>query len=146
MTSKAIGLLKWVGVAVVVGVATVLAVRAWDAQRGLPLETARTMAVNTLVVMEIFYLFSVRYVHGTALTWRGVTGTPAVLTGIGAVAVVQLVFTYLPALQAVFDTRPISLADGLAIMATGVILLLLVEAEKWLGRRLTRIPAVTHSG
>jgi hypothetical protein len=29
------------------------------------------MAVNTLVVMEIFDLFSVRYVHGTSLTWQG---------------------------------------------------------------------------
>ena len=37
------------------------------------------MVVNTLVVMEIFYLFSVRYVHGSSLTWRGVLGTPAVL-------------------------------------------------------------------
>ena len=36
------------------------------------------MVVNTLVVMEIFYLFSVRYVHGPALTWQGVLGTPAV--------------------------------------------------------------------
>ena len=30
-------------------------------ERGLSLEEARTVAVNTLVVMEIFYLFSVRY-------------------------------------------------------------------------------------
>jgi hypothetical protein len=37
----------------------------WAEARGLPIETARTMVVNTIVVMEIFYLFSVRYVHGT---------------------------------------------------------------------------------
>ena len=33
-------------------------------ERGVSIETARTMVVNTIVVMEIFYLFSVRYVHG----------------------------------------------------------------------------------
>ena len=37
---------------------------AWATARGLSIETARTMVVNALVVMEIFYLFSVRYVHG----------------------------------------------------------------------------------
>ena len=40
-------------------------------ERGLSLEMARTMVVNTVVVMEIFYLFSVRYLHGPSLTWRG---------------------------------------------------------------------------
>ena len=43
-------------------------------ERGLSLAEARTVAVNTLVVMEIAYLFSVRYVHGTSLTWRGRAG------------------------------------------------------------------------
>src|SRR3546814_13670708 len=42
--------------------------------RGHDLPLARTMTVNTLVVMEIFYLFTVRYVHGTSLTWRGTLG------------------------------------------------------------------------
>jgi magnesium-transporting ATPase (P-type) len=35
---------------------------------GLSLEEARTAAVNTLVVMEIFYLFSVRYLRVTSPT------------------------------------------------------------------------------
>jgi len=98
--------------------------------RGLPLETARTMVVNTLVVMEIFYLFSVRFVHGTSLTWRGVLGTPAVLIGISIVIVAQFAFTYLPLLQAVFGTRPVAFLDGLAVVGVGVALLLVVEIEK----------------
>jgi magnesium-transporting ATPase (P-type) len=103
---------------------------AWAESRGLPVETARTMAVNTLVVMEIFYLFSVRYVHGTSLTWQGVLGTPAVLIGVAAVVLAQFAFTYLPPMQAVFGTRPVSLADGAAIVAVGVALLVIVEIEK----------------
>ena len=47
------------------------------------------MAVNTLVTMEIFYLFSVRYVHGASLTWQGVLGTRAVLIGVAIVVVAQ---------------------------------------------------------
>lgn len=38
--------------------------------RGSDLELARTMVVNTLVVMEIFYLFNVRYLHMTSFSWR----------------------------------------------------------------------------
>ncbi|MFW2390820.1 MAG: HAD-IC family P-type ATPase, partial [Methyloceanibacter sp.] len=98
--------------------------------RGLSVDLARTMVVNTIVVMELFYLFSVRYAHGTALTWRGMLGTPAVFVGIAAVVVAQLAFTYLPVLQKVFATEAIEPADGLLIVLIGVLLLLLVEAEK----------------
>ncbi len=104
--------------------------------RGLPLETARTMVVNAFVVMEIFYLFSVRYVHGSSLTWQGVFGTRAVLTGVASVTAAQFAFTYLPFMQAVFGARPLSLAEGLPVVATGVALLLVVEAEKRVARRL----------
>jgi magnesium-transporting ATPase (P-type) len=110
----------------------------WAQQRGLPLETARTLVVNTLVAMEVFYLFSVRYVHGTALTWRGVLGTPAVLAGVGVVVLAQLAFTYLPGLQRVFDTHAVTLGQGLLAVSAGAALLALAEAEKALRRRAGR--------
>lgn len=112
---------------------------AWGESRSLPIETARTMVVNTLVVMEIFYLFSVRYVHGSSLTWRGVFGTRAVLIGVGIVVLAQFAFTYLPPMQAIFGTRDLSIGDGVAIIGVGVVLLVIVEIEKRLfalfGRR-----------
>jgi len=105
---------------------------AWAESRGLAVEAARTMAVNTLVVMEIFYLFSVRFVHGTSLTWQGVLGTRAVQIGVAGVVLAQFAFTYLPPMQAVFGTAPVSIADGAAIVAVGVALLVVVEIEKHL--------------
>ena len=108
----------------------------WAQQRGLSLEEARTVAVNTIVVMEIFYLFSIRYVHGTSLSWRAALGTPAVLTGVATVVVAQLVFTYWPAMNSVFKSRPVSLLDGMAIIAIGVVLLVILEAEQRLVGRL----------
>lgn len=103
----------------------------WALQRGLSLELARSMVVNTLVVCEIFYLFSIRYVHGPSLTWTGVLGTPAVLIGVGAVVLAQLIFTYVPWMNSMFATRPVALADGLVIVAIGFALFLVVEAEKY---------------
>jgi magnesium-transporting ATPase (P-type) len=41
---------------------------------GDDVETARTMALNTLVAMEVFYLFSVRYRRAASLTWEGREG------------------------------------------------------------------------
>lgn len=80
------GLLVWriVFVSILFALA-VFAMSAWSEWRGLPLDAARTAAVNTLVVLEIAYLFSVRDNHGASLTWRGAMGTPVVLVGVGAV-------------------------------------------------------------
>ncbi|MGJ4730172.1 HAD-IC family P-type ATPase, partial [Luteimonas sp. SDU101] len=104
--------------------------------RGHDIETARTMVVNTFCVLEIFYLFAVRYLHGRSFSLRGLRGTPAVLWAIAAVVVAQLAFTYLPWMHALFGSRPVPLLEGLAIVATGVVLLLVLEVEKWLLRRL----------
>ena len=48
---------------------------------GAGLETARTV-VNTLVVIEIFYLFSVRYLRRAALCWDAWTGNRVVLVAV----------------------------------------------------------------
>ncbi len=104
--------------------------------RGHDLETARTLVVNVIVVMEVFYLFNVRYLHMTSFTLRGALGTPAVLIALAVVIVAQFTFTYAPFMHAWFGTRAMSLADGLLVLAPGVVLLMLLEGEKWLLRRL----------
>jgi len=115
--------------------AGVFGVFEWATHRGLPIEAARTLVVNTMVVMEIFYLFSVRYLSMTSLTWQGVLGTPAVLIGVGAIVLAQLGFTYLPLAQRLFETRAVSLADGAVVVGIGFALLAILEIEK-LARRL----------
>lgn len=108
---------------------------AWAFWRGFDIDTGRTMVVNTMVVMEIFYLFNVRYMHMRSISWRGVLGTPIVLAAIGAVVAAQFAFTYAPFMHALFTSRPIPLLDGLLIVAVGVALMLVLEAEKTLMRR-----------
>jgi magnesium-transporting ATPase (P-type) len=99
-------------------------------ERNYSVELARTMVVNTLVVMEIFYLFNVRYIHGSSLTWHGVLGTRAVLISVCAVVIAQFAFTYAPFMQEVFETKPISVRDGVLIIGIGVAVLIAVEVEK----------------
>lgn len=104
--------------------------------RDLPLEAAHTLVVNVIVVFEIFYLFSVRYVHGTSLTLRGVVGTPPVLIGMAAITAAQFAFTYVPFMQETFGTYPVRLEDGFLLVGAGVVFLLLIEFEKCMWRRL----------
>ncbi|MDP2358296.1 MAG: cation-transporting P-type ATPase [Beijerinckiaceae bacterium] len=107
----------------------------WALEQGRSLETARTMVVNTLVVLEIFYLFSVRYLHMTSFTLTGVQGTPAVLIALAVVVAGQLAFTYLPVMNNLFGSRPLTVADGLLIVSLGAATFVLLECEKRLVRK-----------
>ncbi|WP_447954024.1 cation-transporting P-type ATPase [Sphingopyxis chilensis] len=110
----------------------------WADARGHDLATARTLTVNVIVVLEIAYLFSIRFVHGTSLTWRGVLGTRAVIVGVALVVAGQLVFTYAPFMNRLFESRPVELHDGLVVIVIGVVALLIFETEKWLTTRSSR--------
>jgi len=105
-------------------------------ERGLDVATARTMVVNVIVVFEIFYLFNVRYLHMTSITWRGALGTPPVLIALLIVIAAQFAFTYAPFMQELFASRPVAIIDGLVIVAAGVLLMVVLEAEKVVLRRL----------
>jgi magnesium-transporting ATPase (P-type) len=107
----------------------------WALSRGASVEAARTVAVNTLVCMEVFYLFSVRYLKAPSFTWQGVRGTPRVLAAVAGVVSLQLIFTYSPWMQRLFDTEALSPVWGLGIVAVGIALLLILETEKALLRR-----------
>lgn len=114
--------------------AAVFGVFFWAQAQGRDLSYARTLVVNLIVVLEIFYLFSVRYLHLPTLSLRAAVGTRAVWTGIAIALAAQAAFTYAPPLQSVFETQAVSPADGLLVLALGVILLVLLEVEKWVRR------------
>jgi magnesium-transporting ATPase (P-type) len=101
---------------------------------GAAIEEARTVAVNTLVAMEVFYLFSVRYLRTPSFTFRGVKGTRPVLIAVGIVFALQLLFTYAPFMTTLFHSRPLSVPVGLQIVGVGVALLVVLEVEKLVRR------------
>jgi calcium-translocating P-type ATPase len=96
---------------------------------------AGTLAVNTLVAMEVFYLFAVRYLDTASITLRGVLGTPIVLGAVAAVICLQLLFTYLPWFQDTFNTRALSIEMLAFACGAGVVVLLILEIETWVRRR-----------
>jgi len=98
--------------------------------RGDSLELARTLAVNTIVTMEIFHLFFVRNLYGTSLTWKAVRGTPVIWATVIAVTAAQFAFTYFPPMQKVFGTQSVGIADGMLVVGAGVALFVIIEIEK----------------
>jgi magnesium-transporting ATPase (P-type) len=119
----------------------------WALSRGRSVEEARTGAVNMLVILEIFYLFSVRYLRTPSLTRQGVIGTKAVITALVSIVLLQLGFTYAPVMNMLFDTRPVAGIDAAVAIGVGVVLLLILELEKQIIRSLReRTPVSTIGG
>ena len=110
--------------------AAVFGIFTYAIDKGYPLALAQTMAMNTLVVLEIFHLFFIRNIHGTSLTWAAARGTRVVWIVVIAITAAQFAVTYLPPLQTVLGTRPVPLTDGLLIVAIGVAFFAIIEIEK----------------
>jgi magnesium-transporting ATPase (P-type) len=113
----------------------------WELERGVDIETARTIAVNTLVMFEVFYLFNARFLLAPSATIDGILGSRAVGVAIVLVLVFQLLFTYAPPLQVLFRTRPLDAAMWGEVVAIASIVFFLVEIEKWAIRRFRARPA-----
>jgi magnesium-transporting ATPase (P-type) len=120
----------------------VYGIYAYAVDRGYSLELARTMNLNTLVVMEIFHLFFIRNIYGTSLTWKAVRGTRTVWATVLTVTAAQCAITYVPFLQQLFGTEAVSVFDGMLIVGVGIVLFALLEIEKQLRLRLARGAAV----
>jgi magnesium-transporting ATPase (P-type) len=91
---------------------------------------ARAVAVNTLVIGQIFYLLNSRYKFDSSLSLRAHLGNRYLLLGIGAVIVLQLLFTYALPFQELFETEAIPLWIWPRLFVGGLAFFLIVEAEK----------------
>ncbi len=107
--------------------------------RGYSLELARTIALNTLVVLEIFHLFYIRNIYSTSLTWKAVQGTKVVWMAVIVITVAQFAITYFSPLQTIFVTESIPFWDGVLIIITGAIFFAVIEIEKQLRLRISVI-------
>ncbi|KPV40682.1 carbonate dehydratase [Thiohalorhabdus denitrificans] len=106
----------------------------WMELHGAGKEVERTVAINTLVMGQVFYLFNSRFILEPVVTRQGLQGGRAVLVAVAVLVVLQGLFTYSTPFQYLFGTAPIGGQDWARILAFGVALFLLVEGEKALLR------------
>ncbi len=106
----------------------------WELDRGKSIETARTIAVSVVIVAEIFYLINCRYLYRSSLSIEGIFGNRTALLAIAVLAFMQLMITYVPLLQTIFETTSLDGGEWLRVVAIGASIFFLTEAEKALQR------------
>jgi len=110
----------------------------WYQTQGVTIEYARTVAVNTLVMFEIFYLFNSRYISDSVLSKEGLLGNRYALIATACLLLFQLAFTYFKPMQTLFGTTGLEWNTWLIITVTASTVLFLVEAEKGIVRKLSK--------
>ncbi len=107
----------------------------WVQAKGGTLEEARTVAVNVFVMVELFYLFNCRSLE-RSMFQLGLFSNPWVNWGVLTTIVLQLLFTYSPAMNFLFHTVPIDGEIWIPIIGVGLASYIIVGVEKWIRRRL----------
>ena len=112
----------------------------WESSNGVSIETARTMAVNAVVVAEMFYLINSRSILAPVANWAGLTGNRYVLLAIAACIPLQLAYTHTPTMQAIFGSTDLSMLEWGKVIGAGLLVFCVAELEKLMIRR-TRLAA-----
>ena len=102
----------------------------WMKSQGASDPLARTAAVNALVIGQVFYLLNSRFKIDSSLSPMAHLGNRYLPMGIGAVIVLQLLYTYAPPLQSVFETEALPLGVWPWLLLGGLIFFFVVEIEK----------------
>jgi cation-transporting ATPase F len=128
-------LLRQIGMVTVLLVVAAFAAYHWQIAAGGSMAQARTTAVNVFVCVQIAYLFNCRSLGRSAFTARP-SRNPMLLVGIGITVGLQLLLTYVPAMNDLFHTAPIGLGAFAWALGAALAAFLLVEADKVVWRAL----------
>jgi magnesium-transporting ATPase (P-type) len=132
-------------VSVLIGGATIIVFR-FEEHRGYSIEMAQTMAVNTLVLGQVFYLFNSRFLRESSLRLDLLFTNRVVWIAIGVLIVLQLLFVYVPLLNLWFHSAPVRARDWLLPIGIGFVIFLAVEAEKALLRKTKPVTSAKAQG
>jgi magnesium-transporting ATPase (P-type) len=111
----------------------------WMKRQDASDELARTVAVNALVIGQVFYLLNSRYKMDSSFSLAAHRGNRYLSLGIGVVTVLQLIFTYAPPFQTLFNTQSMPLWIWPWLVVGGIAFFLIVETEKLI-LRVLRVP------
>jgi len=119
----------WVGLCLG-GICALL--QAWAYQSGSA--HWQTMVFAVLPLSQLCYVLAIRSERESFFS-LGATSNPQLLAAVTITALLHLATIYVPALNPVFHTEALSLAELLLCLALSSIVFFVVEIEKWLVRR-----------
>ncbi len=106
-------------------------------QAGKSLEHARTVAVTTMVFFQFFQAWNSRS-EFRSLLHIPLLSNPFLFYSLIFALIAQIAFTYLPALQWIFRTVPITGADWLRCILVASSVIITVESDKWFRARYSK--------
>jgi len=106
----------------------------WMLEQGASDALARTVAVNAIVIGQCFFLLNSRYLIDSSVSIKAHLENKYLPLGIGTVVVLQMVFTYLPPFQYIFDTEAVPLSVWPWLLSGGLVFFFVVESEKFIIR------------
>jgi Ca2+-transporting ATPase len=106
----------------------------YELSSGTGIAEARTVAVNVFVMGELMYLFNCRSLTKSVFE-VGFFSNLSVFAGAGIMFILQLLFTYVPAMNTAFHSRPIGLDSWVRILAAASLIVVVVGIEKFIVRR-----------
>jgi len=104
---------------------------------GASLEKARTVAVTTMVFFQFFQAWNSRSELQSIFKISPFTN-PLLFFSLIAAFFAQLSVIYVPTLQWIFRTEPITMSEWLQILMVSATVVLVVEIDKWIRRRAHR--------
>lgn len=103
---------------------------------GSSIELARTIVVNTLVLIEAIYLINCRFLYQSIFSRSIFKGFVATAAAIASMSVIQLIYSYLPISQQIFGLESMGVMDWVLIASAALPILFVVEVEKFIWRLL----------
>lgn len=97
---------------------------------GASVAEARTIAVNTLVLFEMFYVFNSRFLYQSVLSPRGLFGNGTIWMAVFLLSGFQLAYTYWRPMQALFGSVDLDPQTWVLMIQVASTVFFLVELEK----------------
>jgi Ca2+-transporting ATPase len=107
---------------------------------GVPLERARTVALTTMVFFQFYQALNCRSETKSIFSMSPMS-YPFLLYAMIAAFFAQLAVLYVPALQWIFRTVPLTMTEWLEIVLVTVTIIIAVEMDKWIRRRKLSVPS-----
>ncbi|MFC0451315.1 HAD-IC family P-type ATPase [Rhodococcus jostii] len=101
----------------------------WELESGTTVEAARTIAVDAIVITEMFYLINSRHIKASILNREGLFGNRYVLGAITACIVLQVLFAYAPFMQAIFGSSRLTPTEWVKVLGVGLAVFFVAEGE-----------------
>ena len=95
---------------------------------------AQTLCVTGITFSQCFYLLNCRSLRHSIFT-QGVLSNPAIFIGIGLLLLFQAGFIYLPPLQNLFNSAPLTAQDCFNALLAAAAVLPVIACEKWFSSR-----------